>query len=159
MKFRICKSAATIKCAKVRLRCQDQHPSIKYIKLNNTKILQILGKGLWNLKHIYKNGRESWEVTIPICHAVEEEPGGVVPAVLDKGHVVAGLDAQHCKQLHLLRGDAAVPPVPVWQILGKWQWVEFMTLSLGMKMNLQLKWYFRKEKTPRKIICFSGRQS
>lgn len=77
--------------------------------------------------------------TVAVGHAVEEEPGGVVPAVLDEGHVVAGLDAQHRKQLHLLRGHAAVPPVPVRQVLGKGQRVEFMTLSLGMKMNLQLK--------------------
>lgn len=26
-----------------------------------------------------------------------------------------------------------------------------------MKMNLQLKWYFRREKTPHKIICFSDK--
>lgn len=122
---------------------QDQYPSIEHIKLNYTNIPKTLGKQSLKSKPQIQNckrkRRSAGQVTIPICHAVEEEPGGVVPAVLDEGHVVAGLDAQHREQLHLLRGDAAVPPVPVRQVLRKRQRIEFMTLSLGMKMNLQLK--------------------
>ena len=77
-------------------------------------------------------------VTVPIGHAVEEEPGRVVFAILHEGHVVAGFDAQDREELHLLAGDAAVPPVPVRQVFGERHRVGLMIQPLGMKVDL--KW-------------------
>ena len=40
-------------------------------------------------------------LTSPVCHGVEEAPGGVLAgAALDEGDVVRRLDADHGEQLH-----------------------------------------------------------
>lgn len=44
------------------------------------------------------------DLTTSVCHAVEEEPGVRVGAELDEGHIMAGLNAEHSKQLHHLPG-------------------------------------------------------
>lgn len=48
-----------------------------------------------------------------VCHAVKEDPGVVVRAALDKGHVVVGSNAEHGEKLHLVRRDriAQVPMI------------------------------------------------
>lgn len=75
--------------------------------------------------------------TIPVSHAVEEEPGRVIFPILHKGYIMARFYAEHSKQLHLLAGDAAVSPIPVRQIFGEWHWVIFMIQPLGMKVDLK----------------------
>lgn len=75
--------------------------------------------------------------TVPVGHAVKEQPGRVVLPVFHKGHVVARLYAEHSEQLHLLAGDAAMSPVPVRQVFGERHWVVFMIQPLGVKVDLQ----------------------
>lgn len=43
-----------------------------------------------------------------VCHAVKEEPGVRVRAVFEEGHIVAGLNAEHGKQLHGVSGDRSI---------------------------------------------------
>lgn len=44
--------------------------------------------------------REHNDLTESVRHAVEEDPGVGVRAILDEADIVAGLDAEHGKQLH-----------------------------------------------------------
>lgn len=74
--------------------------------------------------------------TVAVGHAVEEEPGRVAAAVLDKGHVVTGFDAQHGEQLHPLAGKGALPTRSVRQLLGHRQLPVPVTLPPGVEVNL-----------------------
>lgn len=74
--------------------------------------------------------------TVSISHAVEEEPGRIRAAVLDKGHVVTCFNAQHCKQLHPLAGKAALPPRTILQLLGDTQLTVPMGFPPRMEVNL-----------------------
>lgn len=56
---------------------------------------------LCDLKCAWGDGRRDFgNLTKSVRHAVEEDPGAGVRAVLDKADVVAGLDAEHSEQLH-----------------------------------------------------------
>lgn len=46
-------------------------------------------------------------LTLPVCHTVEEDPVFFVWSVFDEGDVVAGLDAEHSKQLQSLAEERA----------------------------------------------------
>lgn len=74
--------------------------------------------------------------TIAVSHAVEEEPGGICAAVLDEGHVVTGLDAQHGEQLHPLAGETALPPRTFLQLLGDGQFAVPMGFPPRVEVNL-----------------------
>lgn len=74
--------------------------------------------------------------TVTVGHAVEEEPGGIGAAVLDKGHVVAGFDAQHGEQLHPLAGEAPLPARTVLQLLGDRKFAVPMRFPPRMEVNL-----------------------
>lgn len=49
--------------------------------------------------------------TLSVRHAVEEDPVLAAGAVFDEGHVVAGLDAQHGKQVQFVSGQNGRTPV------------------------------------------------
>lgn len=74
--------------------------------------------------------------TITVSHAVKEEPGGICAAVLDKGHVVTGFDAQHGEQLHPLAGKTALPPRTILQLFGDRQFAMPMSFPPRVEMNL-----------------------
>ena len=74
--------------------------------------------------------------TVTVGHAVEEEPGGICAAVLHKGHVVTGFDAQHGEQLHPLAGETALPPRTVLQLLGDGQFAVPMGFPPRVEVNL-----------------------
>lgn len=86
------------------------------------------GCHLWNVEAIL--------TTISISHAVKEEPGRVILPVLHKSNIVARFYAENSKQLHLLTWDAAMSPVPVGQVFGKWYWMVSVIQPSGMKVNL-----------------------
>lgn len=54
------------------------------------------------------------QLTLSVRHAVEEDPVPAAGAVSDEGHVVAGLDAEHGKQLQPVSGQSV--PTPVTQV-------------------------------------------
>lgn len=74
--------------------------------------------------------------TVTVSHAIEEEPGRVRAAVLDKGHIVTGFDAQHSEQLHPLAGKHALPPRTVLQLFGHGQLTVPMSFPPRVEMNL-----------------------
>lgn len=104
--------------------------------------MQVLGRHLQVLAHFRAGGHlgnvEAILTTIPVGHAVKEEPGRIIFPVLHKGDIMACFYAEHSKQLHLLAGDEAVSPVPVGQIFGERHWVIFMIQPLGMKVDLSV---------------------
>lgn len=55
--------------------------------------------------------RQKPRLTLSVRHAVEEDPVFAAGAVLDEGHVVAGLDAEHGKQVQLVSGQSVGTPV------------------------------------------------
>lgn len=55
-------------------------------------------------------------LTASVCHAVKEEPGVRVRAVFDEGHVMAGLNAEHGKQLHHVSGHRSVRGYICWNL-------------------------------------------
>lgn len=62
---------------------------------------------------------------MPVSHAVEEHPVFVLGAVFHKGDVMTGLNAEHCKELHLLTRDLlAAPGAPAvklfWDVQPSW---------------------------------------
>lgn len=74
--------------------------------------------------------------TVTVGHAVEEEPGGICAAVLHKGHVVTGFDAQHGEQLHPLAGETALPTRTVLQLLGDGQFAVPVGFPPRVEVNL-----------------------
>ena len=54
--------------------------------------------------------------------------------MLDEGHVVAGLDAEHSEQLHLLPGRREA----LAEALGKQQLAEAVSLTLGVGVDLHV---------------------
>lgn len=84
------------------------------------------------MRHVWLN----FKPTVAVGHAVEEEPGRVAAAVLDKGHVVTGFDAQHGEQLHPLAGEGALATRPVRQLLGHRQLAVPVTLPPRVEVNL-----------------------
>lgn len=57
---------------------------------------------LWDVKSIL--------TTVAVSHAIKEQPGRVCGSVFDKGDIVAGLNAKHSEQLHLLVRVRTLPP-------------------------------------------------
>lgn len=72
--------------------------------------------------------------TVSIRHAVEEEPGGFGGAVLDEGHVVAGLDAQHGEELHALSGEDALAADALQQL----PWHRQPAVPVGLPPGVQV---------------------
>ena len=50
------------------------------------------------------------DLTMSVSHAVKEHPVLILRAIFHEGDVVAGLNAQHCKELHLLTGNLLAAP-------------------------------------------------
>lgn len=74
---------------------------------------------------------------MPVGHAVEEHPVLVPRAVFHEGHVVTGLDAEHCKQLQLLPWDLlAASSTPALEFLWNVQPPGFVRLATVMGVNL-----------------------
>lgn len=94
-----------------------QKPSRTALDSSRVQGMQVLQRHLQVFSDFRAGGDlrnvEAILTPIAISHAVEEEPGRVVLAVLHKSNVMAGFYAEDSKQLHLLAGDAAMPPVPV----------------------------------------------
>lgn len=73
----------------------------------------------------YCGNVEAIFTTVSVGHAVEEHPVVILRAILHKGHIVTGLDAEHCKELHLLMRDLlAAPGAPgvefLWDVQLSW---------------------------------------
>lgn len=90
----------------------------------------------------HNNKKHSYSITfslhtVAVGHTVEEEPCGVLVAVLDEGHVVTGLDAEHGKQLHPLARVATLPPHTLLQFLGDGQLAVAMGLPPRVEVNLR----------------------
>lgn len=47
-------------------------------------------------------------LTKSVCHAIKEEPGVSFEAIFDKGNIMAGVDAEHSKQLHHASGHRII---------------------------------------------------
>lgn len=88
--------------------------------------------------------------TITVSHAVEEEPGGICSAVLDKGHIVTSFDAQHSEQLHPLAGKTALSPSTVLQLLGDGQLTMPMGFPPRVEVNLNR---YKREHTIAQHVC------
>lgn len=77
-------------------------------------------------------------LTVPVSHAVEEHPVLVLGAVFHKGDVVAGLDAEHGEELHLLARDLlAAPDVPTMKLFGDVQPRCLVGFALVVGVNLR----------------------
>lgn len=90
----------------------------------------------------HNNKKHSYSITfslhtVAVGHTVEEEPCGVLVAVLDEGHVVTGLDAEHSEQLHPLAREATLPPHTLLQFLGDGQLAVAMGLPPRVEVNLR----------------------
>ena len=89
---------------------------------------------VWNVKNMYvmSHACDQLLLTTAISHAVKEHPGSRPGAILDKGHVVAGVDAEDSKQLHLSSGRGAICA----ELSGERHVARGTTLSRRVRVNL-----------------------
>lgn len=98
-------------------------------------------------------------LTMPVCHAVKEHPILFLWSVFHKGDVVAGLDAEHSKQLHFFSRDPqAAQMVPLAELLGGVKLGQLVRFPLVMRVSLQTdtreNWV--KRARPTSPPCFSA---
>lgn len=59
-------------------------------------------------------------LTTSVCHAVKKKPRVWTRTVFDKGHVVAGFNAEHSKQLNFVPGNRTVGGYTCWYYERPW---------------------------------------
>lgn len=115
----------------------------------------------WASEHIHKwcmnekIHKKNRPLTFSVSHAVKEDPILAAWSVFDEGHIVAGLDAEHSKQLQFVSGQGVRNPM-THITFGNVQRSSLMGAPLRMRVHLEknMQDYFQMNIQRRMVIFY-----